>query len=298
MDSKPNRKIRTLDMRIIDSVFCMEGGYVLDFSNRTFADFFLEELNVNIDDPRWAVEGTSKAKRLRFLLKNSDPQFALLVLRALWEYREMSNFSANYPPFDESVRTNFNRILSRLEGKSPDTVVTSSSNEEKNIDSSTASTLAVRLIEISDMDPHPRGYAFEKFLKDLFDGYGMSARASFRLTGEQIDGSFVLGDQTYLLEARWRNERVQVETLRAFNAKVEHKSKWTRGLIICQSGFTPEGLKAFGTGKSVICMNGFDLHEVLSRSLDLATVIRLKERHAAETGETFIQVRDLNISPH
>ena len=74
------------------------------------------------------------------------------------------------------------------------------------------------------MDPQARGYAFEMFLKDLFDTYGMSARASFRLRGEQIDGSFALGKQTYLLEARWRNARVDVETLRAFNAKVEDKA--------------------------------------------------------------------------
>ena len=46
------------------------------------------------------------------------------------------------------------------------------------------------------MDPQARGYAFEKFLKDAFDTFGMSARTSFRLEGEQIDGSFVLGEQT------------------------------------------------------------------------------------------------------
>ena len=95
---------------------------------------------------------------------------------------------------------------------------------------------------------NPRGYAFERFLKAMFDVYGMSARASFRLVGEQIDGSFVLGEQTYLLEARWRNARVGVETLRAFNAKVEDKARWSRGLIISQSGFTTEGLTVFGSG--------------------------------------------------
>lgn len=48
-------KIRTMDMPVLDKVFGMEGGYVLDFSNRTFADFFREELQVNINDPRWAL---------------------------------------------------------------------------------------------------------------------------------------------------------------------------------------------------------------------------------------------------
>lgn len=123
----------------------------------------------------------------------------------------------------------------------------------------------------------------------------MSARASFRLTGEQIDGSFVLSEQTYLLEARWRNAKVDVETLRAFNAKVEDKASWSRGLIISQIGFTPDGLYAFGRGKSVVCMDGLDLYEVLSRRLDLAQVIGQKVRRIAETGLAFVPVRELNV---
>ena len=50
MTAASNVKIRPVDMRIIDTVFGMEGGYVLDFSNRTFAEFFHEELNVDIYD--------------------------------------------------------------------------------------------------------------------------------------------------------------------------------------------------------------------------------------------------------
>jgi len=42
----------------------MHGGYILDFSDRTFTQFFSEELSINIDDPRYAKEGESKAKRL------------------------------------------------------------------------------------------------------------------------------------------------------------------------------------------------------------------------------------------
>lgn len=130
----------------------------------------------------------------------------------------------------------------------------------------------------------------------MFDAYGMSGRASFRNEGEQIDGSFVLSEQTYLLEARWRNESVNAETLRAFNAKVEDKAKWSRGWIISHSGFTEEGLHAFGSGKSVVCMDGLDLYEILSRQLDFAEVIALKVRRAAETGKAFVSLRDLNIS--
>ena len=268
---------------------------MLDFSNRTFAEFFHDEFDVDIDNPCWAAQGGSKAKRLRYYLRQADRQTALDTLNALWEYRKASSVTADYPPLDDSVRVAYFRIIKRLDGKPPEPAVPTAVDPEQRVDRAATSALAARLLDVSTMDPQARGYAFEKFLKDVFDAYGMSARASFRLTGEQIDGSFMLGEQTYLLEARWRNAKVDVETLRAFNAKVEEKASWFRGLIVSQSGFTPDGLHAFGRGKSVVCMDGLDLHEVLSRRLDLVEIIGLKVRRAAETGVAFVPVRELNV---
>jgi len=155
--------------------------------------------------------------------------------------------------------------------------------------------LGHELVRVSALDPVPRGYAFEKFLKELFDVYGMSARASFRLTGEQIDGSFVLHSETYLLEAKWESPRTGAAPLHAFAGKVGGKAAWSRGLFISQAGFTPEGLEAYGRGRPtpIICMDGLDLYETLSRSLRLDDVIARKVRRAAETGVPFARVRDL-----
>lgn len=46
------------------------------------------------------------------------------------------------------------------------------------------SVLSQQLIEVSKLAPQRRGYAFEKFLHDLFAVYGLASRGSFRLTGE------------------------------------------------------------------------------------------------------------------
>ena len=188
---------------------------MLDFSNRTFAEFFHDEFDVDIDNPCWAAQGGSKAKRLRYYLRQADRQTALDTLNALWEYRKASSVTADYPPLDDSVRVAYFRIIKRLDGKPPEPAVPTAVDPEQRVDRAATSALAARLLDVSTMDPQARGYAFEKFLKDVFDAYGMSARASFRLTGEQIDGSLMLGEQTYLLEARWRNAKVDVETLRA-----------------------------------------------------------------------------------
>jgi hypothetical protein len=155
--------------------------------------------------------------------------------------------------------------------------------------------LGAELVNISKLDAQPRGYAFEKFLKDLFGAYGLAPRSAFRLVGEQIDGSFELASETYLLEARWRNAPTAAAELHAFAGKVGGKAAWSRGLFMSTSGFTADGLAAFRSGRPTqsICMDGFDLYETLSRNLSLTEVVARKVRRAAETGTPFARVRDL-----
>jgi hypothetical protein len=138
-----------------------------------------------------------------------------------------------------------------------------------------------------------RGYAFESFLKTLFNKFGLEARDPFRLRGEQIDGSFLLGSDTYLLEAKWQNAPSGIDHLHTFHGKIEQKAAWARGLLISYSGFSEDGLHAFGRGKRVICMDGYDLYEALTRELPLNQVLERKVRRAAETGLAFVRVRDL-----
>jgi len=288
-------KIRSSDIPIIDRVFDMEGGYVLNFSNQSFAEFFWDELGANIDDPRWSVQGGSKARRLRYYLRQADRQTARDTLSALWQYREATSIAQDYPELSPEVREAFIKILERLGGNFDGQVKVARAAPKPN--PSVASALSDRLVEISSLAPQARGYALEEFLTDMFDAFGLLARGPFRLVGEQIDGSFQLDGDTYLLEAKWTSARVDSATLRAFNAKVEEKARWSRGLIVSYSGFSETGLQAFGHGKSVICIDGLDLHEILSRQLDLRSVLTAKARRAAETGESFVRVRDLGCAP-
>ncbi len=63
MTGTSNARIRTMDMPILDEVFVTGDGFALNFSNRTFADFFREELQVYIDDPRWEAQAERKTSR-------------------------------------------------------------------------------------------------------------------------------------------------------------------------------------------------------------------------------------------
>jgi hypothetical protein len=154
-------------------------------------------------------------------------------------------------------------------------------------------TLKNDLMTISSLAPRPRGFVFEKFLNDLFDNYELAPRGSFRLKGEQIDGSFQHDGHTYLLEAKWQNDPTARAELALLNETVTSKATWSRGLLVSYSGFSADGIAAFERGRptALIAMDGLDLYEVLDRALALPDVLRAKARRAAETNKCFVPVR-------
>jgi hypothetical protein len=80
--------LRPVELKLVDELFGMSSGYVLDFTNSTFADFFRREVGINIYDDAYAIYGGSKGKRFRAFLTVGQPRAIALALAALWEYRE------------------------------------------------------------------------------------------------------------------------------------------------------------------------------------------------------------------
>ena len=284
--------IRSIDMMFLNDIFEMNSGYVLNFSDRTFAQFFAEELNIDIDDTIYAQTGNSKGKRLRSFLQIVDKQTVVKTLKVLWEYREALRHHVSQADTIDNAHGRFLELINRLEGK-VDNVSLSGQAPVPAFDHPKLEQLKENLYSLSKLAPQDRGYAFERFLKEFFNVYGLEAQEPFRLRGEQIDGSFLLANETYLLEAKWQSQVIGVADLHVFHGKIEQKAAWTRGLFVSNSGFTNEGLAAFGRGKRLICMDGLDIYETLNREIPLNHVLDRKVRHAAETGSPFIRVRDL-----
>lgn len=161
-----------------------------------------------------------------------------------------------------------------------------------------AQALAARLIEITQLNPQQRGLKFEGFLGEMFESFALAPRRDFRLVGEQIDGSFKLHGQIYLVEAKWHGPQIGFADLMTFSGKVSGKASWARGLFVSNSGFTADGLEAFARGRqtNLICVDGLDLYEVLSRRVSLVDALEAKARRAAETNRAFVSVRDLNLA--
>lgn len=226
----------------------------------------------------------------------------VLIVRRGLIYRQSKG-----EPITREAIEGLNKTITRLGFKFPelhdprflDTLPGQPSAREDILPKATDARVLARLqqhfIHVSGLKPNVRGLEFEKFLNHLFEAYGLSPRRPFQLTGEQIDGSFELNRDTYLLEAKWEGPRIGQRELLVFHGEVGAKSHWSRGLFISMSGYTAEGLQAFARGKptNIICFEGLCLHHVLSGQLDLGVVIERKARRAAETGEAFVPVRDL-----
>ena len=264
---------------------------MLGFSDRSFSDFFASELKVNIDDPKYSANGGYKGKRLRYFLQTCDDATAVRALEALWEHRSeyLARNAAKDPVVDAHSR--YQSLINRLSrGEPPNQPQPAPAHV---VDRRKIATIKADLLQIASLSAQARGFAFESFLKGLFDAFGLAAQEPFRLRGEQIDGSFQLGSDTYLLEAKWHGQPIGVADLHTFHGKIEQKAAWTRGLFVSNSGFSEDGLVAFGRGKRVICMDGLDLYEMLDREIPLNQILERKVRRAAETGMPFLRVRDL-----
>lgn len=99
------------DIRIVEQAFQIDPGYVLNFSDRTFADFFEDEFRIHIDDPKYRANGTSKMNRLRTFVRLEDPATVAKVLRGLWQYRV-----DNLQHLPRDIEPRLFDLIARMEG--------------------------------------------------------------------------------------------------------------------------------------------------------------------------------------
>ncbi|TSC64520.1 MAG: hypothetical protein G01um101491_262, partial [Parcubacteria group bacterium Gr01-1014_91] len=102
----------------LEKLLEMSSGYVCDFSDRTFRDFILENTNVDVYISGYEEGGTSKANRLRTLLKKESDQISAKLIRALLDYWRTQRVISNtqITPNEEILFEESKKIADRLEG--------------------------------------------------------------------------------------------------------------------------------------------------------------------------------------
>lgn len=110
-------KLKLAERNTIDDAF-ISSGYVLDFNDRTYAEWFEEELGVEIDAERYRANGDSKGKRLRTFIEIETRGRAARALRALWHYRQEKR-GPHERTEDELLRQRLFAIIEKFEDGVP-----------------------------------------------------------------------------------------------------------------------------------------------------------------------------------
>ena len=143
-------------------------------------------------------------------------------------------------------------------------------------------------------DSQQRGFKLEKILRGLFEVFDLDPKASFRITGEQIDGAFSFENTDYLLEAKWQKVPTGAADLDIFSAKVARKLENTLGVFLSINGYSQDGVAAHSAGRRlVILVDGGDLMAVLEGRIDLVQLLLRKRREAAQTGNLYLKVQEI-----
>jgi len=143
-------------------------------------------------------------------------------------------------------------------------------------------------------EPQARGFELERLMYDLFELFDLDPKASFKNTGEQVDGAFSLEGTDYLFEAKWHNTPTVAQDLDAFASKVRRKLENTLGVFLSINGFSEDGVLAHSSGQpSIVLMDGPDLMAVLEERIDFVTLLIRKKRHAAQTGNIYLRIHEI-----
>jgi hypothetical protein len=114
-------ELKRSEKRTVEQVLDMASGYVLDFSNRTIEEHFEDEFGIEFYSARFALNGESKAKRLRTVLETIPGPQAAAILKNLWDIRStLPSYGDRVDPdIEASLQDKYFQIVLKLEGDRP-----------------------------------------------------------------------------------------------------------------------------------------------------------------------------------
>jgi hypothetical protein len=274
----------------LEKLLGMSSGYVLNYSDRTFAEFVLESTGLDIDDERYRIAGNSKAKRLRTFWRLEDNRTVGKLLNDL-----INDIDRPYADL-EICRLIVSRLLSQAPSAHVQAVPADHDRPTRpNISRNLAELKDEFLTLTAESDRHKAGFQFESFINRLFGLFDLKPRRPFKITGEQIDGSFDLDHEIYLLELKWENHPLPQAPLLIFREKIESKSAFTRGVFVAVNGITSEAHDAITRGKQPLffVVDGHDLLMILSEAMSLPEFLRRRVRLLLQEGRVCVPFSEL-----
>lgn len=277
------------EKRLVEVVFGMDGGYVLDFSNREFGEFMKDVVQYDIYEK---YPGLSKAKMLRGFLKEESNAYVGKAIILLINYMN-DNALVREDIIDKSDK--LYEIGKRLLGKSTNSKRSKPKKPAKPIVD--YDRLKDSLLDIEKLpSPQAKGYEFEKYLNNLFEAFELEPHASYRTEHDQIDGSFNFDGNTILIEAKYKSKEIPKDDLILFENKLKSKSHFTKGLFITYSRVASKALDYFqDSGSRMVVLTVDELFLMCQNKIPLTTLLRSKFRLLDDRGMIFKHLLELNM---
>lgn len=111
--------LTSIDKRYLEKILGMGSGWVLDFSDATFGEFF-RRYNVTIHDQKYQTYGSSKAKKLRAFWEQEADVLVGNVLSEMLDSYE-AGCKLNGQPADGTILAEARKVVARLSGKAVST---------------------------------------------------------------------------------------------------------------------------------------------------------------------------------
>lgn len=125
-----------IEKRTIERFLEMDHGYVLDFSNRTFQEFIIDTMGIDIYDDKYDFASGSKANRLRGFWQSESNFNNGILIEKLCEYwiNQIHTGDRNYDQSDELIYKECLKIAERLKSRGPveslDSLIPNSDDED------------------------------------------------------------------------------------------------------------------------------------------------------------------------
>lgn len=129
--STPMATFSTIDKQLLEKLFQMGSGYVLNFSDRTMGEFFTNDIDVDIFDPKYNYASGSKANRMRGFWQVADDAVVGKATHKLIEYIEHQIVMGylKKEAFPPELMQRGRNIAIRLSGGKPGATAETTENE-------------------------------------------------------------------------------------------------------------------------------------------------------------------------
>jgi hypothetical protein len=140
------------------------------------------------------------------------------------------------------------------------------------------------------------GYKFQDWFYSLVDFCDIEHKKPYKKDGRQIDGSITLNGTTYLVELKFTTTQSDATDIDSIKAKINKVADNTMGILISISGYTSVAIsEASGPKTTLLLMDSSHLFYFLTGGMEFKDIIARINRHASQTGESYLPVSKFNI---